>query len=165
VAVFFLVAAGLLVWGIAASGTSAQVVLSLVAAIFLYGGVTFLRCFIRIKRVDARALVLDDEGIEFRRPTGGRSARVPWDQVSGVRETRTENDRFVGLDLRAPLSTFLVPPNETDRWERFRNRRPMLAVSTNQIDTSGDDLIKLIKSHLPDADATPGTTGEAFSHP
>jgi hypothetical protein len=139
------------------------ILLAVLAALSLTFGLLSLWAFIRIKS-EGRALVLDNRGVEFR-PIRGRPAQIPWDQVIRVREkvehTGEEGERYVVLDLRAPLSTFLVPAKEKDRRGRLRAREGKLSLQTRLLDIPKDDLIRLIQAHLSEADTTPDATVRA----
>src|SRR5262249_31765884 len=103
---------GLFVWFIVDSdGTGIRLLLSVFAAFSLALGCLGVARAVQIRSGDRKAIVIDQEGIDYRLPAGARF-HVPWGAVTAVREkvheTGDSTYHYVVLDLSEPLSRFRV---------------------------------------------------------
>jgi hypothetical protein len=106
------------------------------------GGVA-LAALIQAKRLGEGALVIDGEGIAHPGLWGSRYY-VPWNEITGARA----GEYGVRVELRAPRSQFRVPPRSTGR---KRDHGSLFLRSS--LDIPGENLVALIRRHLPDANS------------
>jgi hypothetical protein len=136
-----LVAVLILVYGEAGA---TGIVLALL--VFAVGAFLLMAVLRKVRSDDGRAIVIDNDGLDYRRMNRRERFYVPWSEVSGVRYERLQHGgAWFVLDLRAPRSRFLVEG-------RSRSDRTYLELpSMEELKIRHQDLGRLIRAHLPDA--------------
>ena len=153
-AVFFAIF-GLAMFGVfavilAAGGSAGRFAFAVIPLAF---GAFCLLVVWRMSQGGQRAIVIDKDALDVRFLNRNR-VRIPWSEVSGIREKTDLNDQtYVVLDLRAPRSHFLVEEGKPS-FKRSRKDRPTLAFPSSRLmlDTKRERLLEMIQAHLPDAD-------------
>jgi hypothetical protein len=129
-----------------------RLLLGMLVLFALVVGVLGLIAFTRTISAGRRAIVLDDEGLDYTTPQGERF-HVPWSKVVTARaeEHRSAEDttKSVVLDLREPLSRFKL---QGGLWPTVRTRQTSLLIPNQLLSASNEDLLGLIQAHLPDGD-------------